>query len=246
MSRTFEALKQAEAERERREVRQNGHHNGSSGLHRLRSLLRREKKTPQAVTDPDEQKSAARQPIVLTEPEDETQGGRNMAGQEKKDNVQLSSPSPTNGETDKDDSRLSVLRKGLTIRGEIHGPRGLCIQGRVDGEVSVNGEVIVEPGAEVQATITATQIIVGGKVTGGLTATGKVEILATGEVLGDIRGKTLLVHEDATLAGEVQVGTALEAETDTLSLPEQTPSLSVENGSGAAVPTDALTPTSHT
>jgi cytoskeletal protein CcmA (bactofilin family) len=108
------------------------------------------------------------------------------------------------------DSRLSVINRGMTVKGEIQGEEGLRVQGRVEGSISLTGDVVIEAGAEVQAEISATRIIVEGSVIGNLTASEKVEILAKGRVRGDVRAKALLVHEGASLTGEVQAGTPPE------------------------------------
>ena len=247
MSRTFEALKKADAERMKRlqqesqPRRRKNRHSRSSGF---RDLFRRAQKAQPATPVVEEGVLTAPQPIVLKEPEDGIQGGSSMLGQEKKDmTATSSSPSPiigqTYGETIKDAGRFSVLQKGLTFRGEINGTQGLRIQGSLDGEISVTGEVLVEAGAEVNASIIATRIVIGGSVTGGVIASGKVEIVATGSVQGIIQGKPLLVHEGATLAGEVRVGDAMpdgQDEKEAATLSESTSTLSVGNGSDVAVP----------
>ena len=99
----------------------------------------------------------------------------------------------------------SLIGKGLTLKGEVTGEGDLVIAGRFEGEIVVNGSVQVEPGADVDANITATQIVIGGIVRGNLSAAGRVEILPTGALTGSLKTGSLSAVGGASLKGEVWV-----------------------------------------
>src|SRR5262249_5659492 len=75
----------------------------------------------------------------------------------------------------------------LSIKGEIVGEGDLELAGRFEGIVNVNGRVVVGERAEVDADISASNIVVGGKVRGNLNATGRVEILPQGILTGNLK-----------------------------------------------------------
>lgn len=116
-----------------------------------------------------------------------------------------------NGGASRGGKRQSVISRGTTVRGDIQGEESLRVWGWIEGSISLTGDAVIAAGAEVQADISATRIIVGGSVKGNLIASEKVEVLPTGKVRGDIHTKVLLVYEGASLTGEVRAGAPLES-----------------------------------
>ena len=98
-----------------------------------------------------------------------------------------------------------VFGKGLIIRGELAGEGDVELQGHLEGKINLNGTVVVAEGARIQADISATEIIVAGVVRGNVMASGKVELTPTGHLVGDIRGKALIVREGAAVNGRIDV-----------------------------------------
>jgi cytoskeletal protein CcmA (bactofilin family) len=93
----------------------------------------------------------------------------------------------------------------LSIKGEIVGEGDLELAGRFEGIVNVNGRVIVGERAEVDADISAANIVVGGKVRGNLNATGRVEILPQGVLTGNLKSGSFAAADGALVKGEIVV-----------------------------------------
>jgi len=93
----------------------------------------------------------------------------------------------------------------LSIKGEIEGEGDLELAGRFEGLIHVSGRVLVGDRAEVDADITATTIIVGGKVRGNLNATGRVEILPQGVLTGNLKTGSFAAADGALVKGEIVV-----------------------------------------
>lgn len=121
-----------------------------------------------------------------------------------------------NGRASRGEKRQSVISRGTTVRGDVQGEESLRVWGWVEGSISLAGDAVIDAGAEVQADISATRIIVGGSVKGNLIASERVEVLPTGKVRGDIRTKVLLVYEGASLTGEVRAGAPPESKIEEL------------------------------
>src|SRR5262245_6950080 len=60
----------------------------------------------------------------------------------------------------------SVVAAGLTIEGKIEGTGNVRVAGRFKGNVSVKGEVTIEPGASIDGEVKAETVFVGGEVRG--------------------------------------------------------------------------------
>jgi cytoskeletal protein CcmA (bactofilin family) len=93
----------------------------------------------------------------------------------------------------------------LSIKGEIEGEGDLELAGRFEGLIHVSGRVLVGDRAEVDADITATTIIVGGKVRGNLNASGRVEILPQGVLTGNLKSGSFAAADGALVKGEIVV-----------------------------------------
>lgn len=98
-----------------------------------------------------------------------------------------------------------ILGKGLVFRGELTGEGDLQVQGQLEGKINVTGTVVILEGASIQADVSASEIVVGGVVRGNLSASGRVEVLSTGHLVGDVRGRVLVVREGAALNGKINV-----------------------------------------
>lgn len=99
-----------------------------------------------------------------------------------------------------------LIGKGITVRGEITGTGDLHVAGRMEGKVNLSGTLVVEDGAEVEADVAATAIVVGGQVRGNLMASARIELLASGRIQGSCRARSLVVREGALLNGKVNAG----------------------------------------
>lgn len=93
----------------------------------------------------------------------------------------------------------------LLIKGEVAGDGDLELAGRFEGVINVNGRVIVGDRAEVDADISASTIVVGGKVRGNLTATGRVEILPQGVLTGNLKSGSFAAADGALVKGEIVI-----------------------------------------
>lgn len=104
----------------------------------------------------------------------------------------------------------TVISRGTHVRARVSGAGDLEIQGHVDGEVSVAGEVIVSAEGLVGASINARRIVVRGAVRGDLVAEEGVHLEDGARVVGDVRSARIAIAPGALLRGYVQTGAAAE------------------------------------
>ncbi|HEU5163249.1 MAG TPA: polymer-forming cytoskeletal protein [Thermoanaerobaculia bacterium] len=100
----------------------------------------------------------------------------------------------------------SVIGQNLTFEGRIGGDQPLLIEGIVKGEIALRSDLRIGPGARIEATVHARNILVEGSVTGDLSADGRVELVASATVVGNIRSPKIIVAEGAKFRGTVDMG----------------------------------------
>ena len=95
----------------------------------------------------------------------------------------------------------TIIGKDTTVSGSISGEGIIRLDGKVLGEEVRHGEVIVGESGEINSDITAKQVTVAGLVKGNIQAEGKVEIVGTGKIIGNIRAANLVISEGALFQG---------------------------------------------
>jgi cytoskeletal protein CcmA (bactofilin family) len=98
---------------------------------------------------------------------------------------------------------VTLVDRDITLVGEIISEENIRVRGRVEGNVSTSGSVVVEPRASVRGDITAQNLIVEGTVEGKVVVARKFELRPTGRMRGDIRASIVAIAEDAFLQGKV-------------------------------------------
>ncbi len=72
-----------------------------------------------------------------------------------------------------------------------------------EGTIKTVGNIVVGPEAKVGADLIAENVSVSGAVTGKITASGRLEILSTGKVWGDVNVGSFLLDEDGYFKGQL-------------------------------------------
>ncbi len=145
----------------------------------------------------------------------------------------------------------TVIGAGCFVRGRINGSGDLEIAGRVEGDVTVSGEVIVDTAALVASAITARRIVVRGAVKGDLVASESVIIESGARVVGDLRAPRVAIAEGGLVRGHVQTGAASAGRMASRSAmatatTEGRAMRPVANPPAAVIPTAPTTPTTPT
>jgi len=104
------------------------------------------------------------------------------------------------------DNNVARIGKSIEIRGELKGGEDLVIDGRVEGTVQLaEHRLTIGPNANVEADLSAQDVLVLGRVHGNLVATGRVELRAGCVVEGDVRAFRLAIEDNAVLRGKVDL-----------------------------------------
>ncbi len=111
----------------------------------------------------------------------------------------------------------NVLSSDVEIKGSVKFTNDLVIDGKIEGNISSDGNLTIGENARIKAEISTATIIVYGKVHGNLTASDRVELKASAEVVGDIKAKTLSIEAGAIFVGKSTVGTPAQGAAQTAS-----------------------------
>jgi cytoskeletal protein CcmA (bactofilin family) len=98
------------------------------------------------------------------------------------------------------------LGKTILIRGELTGEEDLTIEGRVEGQINLkNHNLVVGEGGNISAEVFAKSVTIVGRMEGDLNAEEKVEIQASGSLVGDIRSPRVVIADGAKFKGCVDM-----------------------------------------
>jgi cytoskeletal protein CcmA (bactofilin family) len=100
----------------------------------------------------------------------------------------------------------ATIGKSVQIRGEVKGSEDLLVDGVVEGTITLTeSRLTVGPNAKVKANVAARDVVVIGSLDGDITASGRVELRAGANLIGDIRAARLSIEENALFSGKVDL-----------------------------------------
>ena len=102
---------------------------------------------------------------------------------------------------------FAQIGPSIRIKGNITAQEPLTIAGQVTGKIDVRGyQLIVTEAARVAADIVAHTVVIGGFVTGKLSAEEGVVVHQTATVEGEMTAPTLSVSDGAKLQAKFEIG----------------------------------------
>ncbi len=99
----------------------------------------------------------------------------------------------------------TTLGKETIFKGSMRFTESLKIDGRFEGDIQSSGFLYVEEGAVVKADIKVGSIVIGGIIHGNVEATEKLEMLATGQVFGNVRTSKLRIADGVLFEGKCEM-----------------------------------------
>jgi len=106
------------------------------------------------------------------------------------------------------DDNITLLARGVQLRGEIRVEGTVRIDGRLEGDIHTNGQVIIGEEGLVQGTINAGVVVSSGRIKAKVTAGERVQLLKTAVLIGEIHAPVLMMEEGAKLQGSTDMGVA--------------------------------------
>ena len=103
-------------------------------------------------------------------------------------------------------SMESVIAAALTIEGKIEGSGHVRLVGKFKGDVHVDGDLTIEPGAKVTGSVRAGTVVIGGELEGNIESAATVKLLETGVLNGDLKAGSLTVASGSRMRGQADFG----------------------------------------
>jgi len=115
----------------------------------------------------------------------------------------------------------SVIGPGINWKGDLRGKGGVRIEGTVEGEIAIQGLVVIgETGKVTCQTLQAETVIVAGAVKSDIRCN-KLIIRSTGRVWGDVVTAALSSEEGGFLRGQVRMEEKVEVPTAEVNAAEE-------------------------
>lgn len=106
----------------------------------------------------------------------------------------------------------TVIGKDTCLEGSMTAKGSVQIEGRFNGQLDVDGDLIIGRQGNVQADLRAKNLIIAGKLFGQIESPGKLELMATGRLEGDVKVGKMIIEEGGQFLGNCKM---LEHATET-------------------------------
>lgn len=95
----------------------------------------------------------------------------------------------------------TIIGKDTQVTGRIVAAGTIRIDGRVEGEIETDSDVVVGEPGRVVASIHARNVTIAGEVQGNIHAEGRLEIVPSGKLYGDVKIAVLAIEDGAIFKG---------------------------------------------
>jgi len=103
---------------------------------------------------------------------------------------------------------VSIIGRTTRVRGRVTGAVDLEVQGFVEGDIAVSGDVTVDANGIVGAGVRGRRLVVRGAVKGDLVGEEAVTLEDGARVVGDVRAPRVAIGPGALVRGFVETGEA--------------------------------------
>lgn len=101
------------------------------------------------------------------------------------------------------DTLNGFVDSGCTIRGELEFKTYFRVDGRIEGKVRSQAELVVGESGVIEGELEVARCVIGGEVRGTIRSTEQVMLHATAKVWADIQTPALVMEDGAFLEGSV-------------------------------------------
>jgi len=99
----------------------------------------------------------------------------------------------------------AFLGRDTAFEGKFSFTGAVRVDGKISGEISSNGTLIVGESAVIKAQIHVADIIISGEVHGDILAEKKIEITVPGKLFGNIKTPKLVLEEGVIFEGNCKM-----------------------------------------
>lgn len=96
----------------------------------------------------------------------------------------------------------TLIGEGSTFEGKIKSEAGLRVEGHIVGDIDCAGDVTIGEHGTASSHVKARNVVIAGKVTGNVAASGKLTIKSTGQLNGNLSALELSIESGAVFHGQ--------------------------------------------
>jgi cytoskeletal protein CcmA (bactofilin family) len=106
--------------------------------------------------------------------------------------------------TSASEGREARIGAGARVRGRVVGDGNLVVEGQVEGQLAIRGDLTIVEGATVTSeAVEAYTVTIAGTLEGDVTATGAVRIASGARVRGNVRSTAVSIEDGARYSGRL-------------------------------------------
>ena len=99
----------------------------------------------------------------------------------------------------------TIIADDVEINGSVKTIGGVKLGGKINGDLTSGGDVLVEKTAAIKGNVTVNSVVVLGQIKGNIVARERIELKGAARVAGDIKAKRLVVEDGVSLAGKTEI-----------------------------------------
>jgi cytoskeletal protein CcmA (bactofilin family) len=113
----------------------------------------------------------------------------------------------------------TILSRDIDFEGTLNFEKSLLVRGKLKGAVCAEGVFLVDTEAEVEADLTADEVVIRGAVTGNVLAYRRVEVTASGWLIGNVKAPKIQMEAGCTFNGQCIMGSVTRESGGSVSKP---------------------------
>ena len=114
----------------------------------------------------------------------------------------------------KNEQEFTQIGRSVQVDGDITGKTDLRIAGKVYGNISIDGELILEKYAIVEGDVKCGAAILAGSIKGDVDCKTKLILQDNSKIVGNVKAEQLIINEGAIFQGNCDMNEALAAKTE--------------------------------
>lgn len=110
------------------------------------------------------------------------------------------------GKTNINNEKIDTLiGEGTKLQGKVEGKGSIKIDGTIEGDIILNGNIILGEKGNINGNVICDNIYISGKINGNISCKEQLRITNTGKLFGDIEVNNFVVDENAIFEGNCKM-----------------------------------------